>query len=96
MSAHLDGARHLTGCAFEALEDALVKLHVNVLESRISAYKAASVNPKELERCRTSRGNGASGEVEEVSEETEKAELSCLAPGVSGEIAPGALCAEGK
>jgi len=38
--------------ALDRLDAALLKLQVNVLESMISAHRAASVQPRELERAR--------------------------------------------
>jgi len=52
----------------EALERAVIALHVNVLEALINCHRAATVHPSELERCRTSQGNSALGQQEEGSE----------------------------
>ena len=49
--------------ALDRLEAAVVNLQVNVLESMISAHRAASVQPRELERA---RGNSAPGEPAEA------------------------------
>ena len=73
--------------SIDRLDAALINLQVNVLESMISAHRAASVNPKELDR---SRGNGASGEPQEGSEEAGKEVTGARL--IDGERGPGGNC----
>ena len=78
--------------SIDRLDAALINLQVNVLESMISAHRAASVNPKELDR---SRGNGASGEPQEVVlEDTSSREESDPAHPIdgAGSRGPGGNC----
>ena len=75
--------------SIDRLEAALIPLQINVLESIISAHRAASVQPKELERASCARGNPVSREPEGGSE----AELEVTgARLIDGERGPGGNC----
>ena len=75
--------------ALDRLEAAVVNLQVNVLEGMISAHRAATVSPKELERASCARGNPVSREPEGGSE----AELEVTgARLIDGERGPGGNC----
>ena len=66
MTAYFNGRQD----ALARLEAAVVNLQVNVLEGMISAHRAATVSPKELERARDrARDAIASGEPQEEPEE---------------------------
>ena len=82
--------------SIDRLDAALINLQVNVLESIISAHRAATVSPKELERARDrARDAIASGEPQEVVlEDTSSREESDPAHPIdgAGSRGPGGNC----
>jgi len=81
--------------SIDRLDAALINLQVNVLESMISAHRAATVSPKELERARDrARDAIASGEPQEEPEEKSSREESDPAHPIdgAGSRGPGGNC----
>ena len=80
--------------ALDRLEAAVVNLQVNVLEGMISAHRAATVSPKELERARDAIASGAPREGRDHLSENSDVPIG-LGRGASEGLTPRPSSAEG-